>query len=611
MKIVCQNCGKTYKIADEKVQGKKVFKIKCKNCNEDILVRGDQAGEAHVEHHPQHPVDDDATRAMAAENNPIDGGWHVVVNGEQQGPFGVDQLRDMMGAGQIDSESYVWREGYEGWQPMHSVPDLNAVFEPVGGAIGESTVAAPMAAYGGGDLFASLGSASESPAAPAAGSDLFGAPPATAQRIEVAPATAKKRATTKQGGSDLFAAEARAQEASRPLFTGDDQAAAAAPSGGAIGGNATGQRNENSVLFSLATLQQLSGGPEKPAAPVNFAPGGGDSSGLIDINKLAGALGKDSPGAGASRRTNVDDILSVGTSGGLNTPLAAPVLAPLPMPMVQQPVMTANVAPPSGANKTVVVTGVAVALILGLAGIGAVVLSKRGDTTSPTVASNTPPPPATNPGAGPGVVPENVPTAGGPAVPAAPSATPEAPPPNTPPVVGNPSGDGRPRNRDRERPGRRDPTTNTGSAPSAPVGRNPLAAPPAPGPSGPTPARRSGPSSIEDLMGQVGAPGANRAPATAPSAPSGGGDLPESPSRGDVMAGLRAVSGAVRSCGQGGGTASVTVTFNSSGRVNTATVAAPIGGTSVGSCVISAVRGAHVPPFSRPTFQVTFPFGLN
>ncbi len=41
MKIVCQSCSTQYSIADDKVQGKKVFKIRCKKCGEDILVRSE------------------------------------------------------------------------------------------------------------------------------------------------------------------------------------------------------------------------------------------------------------------------------------------------------------------------------------------------------------------------------------------------------------------------------------------------------------------------------------------------------------------------------------------------------------------------------------------
>ena len=124
MKIVCQNCSATYKIADDKVQGKKVFKIKCKKCGEDILVRGTDAP-AEAESHMERPSEDEATRVVSNEGTePI---WHAVLNGDQQGPFSIDQLRELMGQSQIDTETYVWRDGFDGWLPMRDVVELAAL----------------------------------------------------------------------------------------------------------------------------------------------------------------------------------------------------------------------------------------------------------------------------------------------------------------------------------------------------------------------------------------------------------------------------------------------------------------------------------------------------
>jgi hypothetical protein len=49
----------------------------------------------------------------------------------------------------------------------------------------------------------------------------------------------------------------------------------------------------------------------------------------------------------------------------------------------------------------------------------------------------------------------------------------------------------------------------------------------------------------------------------------------------------------------------------SSGCVTTANVAPPFAGTPAGSCIARAVRGASVPPFTRPTFSVNFPFVIR
>jgi predicted Zn finger-like uncharacterized protein len=595
MKIECQSCGAAYKIADEKVQGKKVFKIKCKKCSSDIIVRGTDYAE------PERPAEDEATRAMdtsAGGEEPI---WHVVLNGEQQGPYSIPQVREMLAGGHIDAETYVWRDGFDGWLPMQEVGELAAVFS--------APSAEHEAPFMGNDLFASIAPppAAEAPmavAAAAPASDLYSTPePARSNPRPVTVEPAKARA--KVAGGDLFATEARAQEASKPLFSGADEAPAAQSHGDSM----TGQRNENSVLFSLATLQQLSGPKEAPA-PSGVA--SGDSSGLIDINKLAGALGAT---PSARSKSSVDDILTVGASGGLSSPLAAPVLAPVAVPaaVVAAPMEVPRQAAGSkGMNFAII----GAALIIVGGGIAAAMIVKgRGDGDSPNPAvaanTNTNPNPNTNPTSAtpaPTAQPEAAPTptAAPEAAPAAAAAPTAAAPAPAAPAPGNEPRE-RERPRDRERPASPGAaaarTTPPPSAPSAP------AAAPTPAPTRrPTPAAGG---SLADLMDSVAArPAGGSAGGSAPAAAAS--NLPEMPARPDVAGAMRGVGPAVRACGTGsGGTATVTVVFNSQGRVNTANVAPPFAGTPVGSCIARAVRDAHLPPFSRPTFSVTFPFALN
>ena len=117
MKIVCDSCGAKYSIADEKVAGK-VFKIRCKKCSGVIVVRGDQqaAEEAATAVHGY------GGGAEAAAGSGAD--WHVVVNGDQQGPFSPAQIGEMLSAGTIDWEAYVWKEGFDGWAPARDVQEL-------------------------------------------------------------------------------------------------------------------------------------------------------------------------------------------------------------------------------------------------------------------------------------------------------------------------------------------------------------------------------------------------------------------------------------------------------------------------------------------------------
>lgn len=78
------------------------------------------------------------------------------------------------------------------------------------------------------------------------------------------------------------------------------------------------------------------------------------------------------------------------------------------------------------------------------------------------------------------------------------------------------------------------------------------------------------------------------------------------------MAAMGNVRRTVQNCGQGmTGTATVAVTFASSGRVTTANVGPPFAGTPAGACIARAVRSASVPAFSRPTFTVNYPFVIH
>src|SRR5215471_8142522 len=104
MKIVCDSCGTKYSISDEKVRGK-VFKIRCKKCSHIIVVRG-------------------TTDAAAAPAPAAEGGWHLVVDGEQVGPVPESDLRARFERGEINTETYVWKEGFADWLKLAAVPEL-------------------------------------------------------------------------------------------------------------------------------------------------------------------------------------------------------------------------------------------------------------------------------------------------------------------------------------------------------------------------------------------------------------------------------------------------------------------------------------------------------
>jgi len=296
MKIVCDSCSAKYSIADEKVAGR-VFKIRCKKCGAAIVVRGDQQGAAEEAPAPGAGGYDYGGEAV----------WHAVVDGDQQGPYTPAQLGGMISEGRIGWDAYVWREGFDDWKPAQDIEELvQAIMNPGG---------APAAAE---------------PADPFADSATVAAPAASPQSQR--PAAAK---ASRDAGADLFA-----PSGGSPFGGGEDDDVVASAPGPRVSAQQamTGQRNENSVLFSLSNLQQLAtGGPgaapsSGPARPAAAKPGmaAGEGSGLIDIRALASATGMGmAPTANAplAAPPKVDDLLSIGApSVGLGSALAAPVI---------------------------------------------------------------------------------------------------------------------------------------------------------------------------------------------------------------------------------------------------------------------------------------------
>jgi hypothetical protein len=51
--------------------------------------------------------------------------WYVAENGQSRGPFSEEQLRQMAARGELGRESYLWREGFDGWKSAgEALPEL-------------------------------------------------------------------------------------------------------------------------------------------------------------------------------------------------------------------------------------------------------------------------------------------------------------------------------------------------------------------------------------------------------------------------------------------------------------------------------------------------------
>src|SRR5580765_7462823 len=173
MKIICDSCGTKYSISDDKVRGK-VFKIRCKKCSHIIVVRGGETQE----------------EAAAAPAAAAEGGWHIVVEGEQVGPISEADVRARLDRGEIRGDTYIWKEGFADWLKLSAVPEFADAAPADSGSLAVGDVFAsdtaqpatngssgrrrsgankPLFGDGGGDIFAAPAAASSS-----SGGDLFG-----------------------------------------------------------------------------------------------------------------------------------------------------------------------------------------------------------------------------------------------------------------------------------------------------------------------------------------------------------------------------------------------------------------------------------------------------
>src|SRR5690606_18969509 len=178
--------------------------------------------------------------AAGAEEPP---GWHLAIDGDTVGPLSEDEVRRRYDAGQVEKSTSVWQEGFEDWVELGQIEAFADLRDRQSGA------AAGLGAGVGMDS-GGLGAAeapADDPFASSGSDDAFAA----------------------SGGN--FGAAARGGHS-----FGAEPAPAAAPD---MGGESprvdplTGQRNENSVLFSLDSLKAMAS-TQKPssAGPVRQAP---------------------------------------------------------------------------------------------------------------------------------------------------------------------------------------------------------------------------------------------------------------------------------------------------------------------------------------------------
>mgnify|MGYP006195058633 FL=1 len=363
MKIVCDSCSTKYSIADEKVNGK-VFKIRCKKCSNVIVVKGNVSGETAAA---------SADGAMGAAAGAAE--WYVVIDGEQVGPITVQEVESYFMSGRIAADTYGWRDGMGDWQHVADIPEFAHLSGDVAGP-NEATQIADSSGYGGYEggggyddggvdatnvMQSPLGAQesdstmSDSPGAMGYG-DPYPSDPGYGESYGFGGEESEENSgyggsfggygggmggelaaaggDEDDGGAGMFAAFDGGADSDFMSF-GTDSAPASnngtngshgSNGGAALANNMVGQRNENSVLFSLSSLDNvaasggggggLSGGSSH-AEDVPLTEG----SGLIDIQALATAHKSMSSGGDAAGGDNIDPFAQ-GT-------MAMPALMPM------------------------------------------------------------------------------------------------------------------------------------------------------------------------------------------------------------------------------------------------------------------------------------------
>ena len=214
-----------------------------------------------------------------------EGGWHIVVEGEQVGPISEADVRARVERGEIRADTYIWKEGFADWLKLSAVPEFADLGPADSGSVNIGDVFASDGAVqpSNGSSDRSGGRRRSGAARPLFGdgggdADIFAAPAASA------PAS----------GGDLFgSAGVHSTASSEPRWPSSGGGGGGASMAGHDGGrvdNLTGQRHENSVLFSLSNLQSLAMPSAKPSSMASLGPSSApttEGSGLIDIRAMA------------------------------------------------------------------------------------------------------------------------------------------------------------------------------------------------------------------------------------------------------------------------------------------------------------------------------------
>lgn len=312
MKVTCQACSAQYTIADEKVKGRKV-KIRCKACQTPIVVDGQNppAEAARSGNSEQPPaLDPFAPETAMAGDADV---WNVNLSDTDSRTMTTAEVIEGFRTGLVTNDAFVWRDGMADWIPIMEcveiAPLLSGPTEPPVPVAGQTPLAPAVA-----------------PAASAT-SKLGGVPNLGGGNAGGGVSAARTTAAKAQSGADLFGNLDLAGSEDVDVSVG--RSLPVLPGSTAYDDKPTGQRNENSVLFSLDAMKAgFSPSSEKASkASKTGAPRPTQPSNPDDPFGMAGAT--------ASAAGN--PIFSLNANQALVTAPAPPEPKPVPAAPVYAP----------------------------------------------------------------------------------------------------------------------------------------------------------------------------------------------------------------------------------------------------------------------------------
>ena len=591
MKIQCQSCQAKYTIADEKVLGK-VVKIRCKKCGATIVINGNETRPAGEDNADTHVFD------YASQSNEQ---WTVNVADGDQRTMTPQEIATEYKNGVVNDETFCWKDGMADWLPLREIEQLYGLAKMGPGRAAamsfDEISVPPQSVPQPAPLFAETAVAAAPEASPFAGASsngnggaLFGGGAAA----EAAAAPAAARRGGRGQGADLFGNAATAGgEEDVMTSAASAKSAAAAPVGGGAGASAekmTGQRNENSVLFSLSALTSTA--KEEPSGG-NKTTATADGSGLIDIRALSAGMGDEGKKKEAGNSSRVDDIMNLSGGGAFGAALAAPILAPPPLEAPDLGIAAAE--SPAKSAKTMMIAIIGAGALIAIGIIVAVVLITKQPANTGTAGLGSASPLGSGAMAGNDPVTTPTSTAAATATPSASVADNTPPPPGTGQAAGSPGAK---------------PATG-GTKPAGGGGATGGGALAAKDPTPSAPAAPAEPAKPSDLGSALAAAAGKKD--DGPKGDTGGGGATAPFDRGAAAASLGGIN--VASCKKPDGPTGaghVKVTFAPNGTVSSAVIdSGPFPGTPVGGCIAGKFRGAHVPAFAGGPVTVGKSFTIN